>query len=180
MCKAIMPCIPKGPKPPLMTTSPELNSKTPGFNVSTVIKTGLLAGTLDICLAFLYSYINSKTPPLKILQYISKVAFGKTTFTDPAVLSITGLLVHFAIAMAWTVLFFILYRLLKPLRQYRIITAVVYGIFVWTMMNVVILPLWNDRPFEFKVDSAVINCLILVVAIGIPLSFSAYRHYLKK
>ncbi|MEO6540270.1 MAG: hypothetical protein ABIN74_04740 [Ferruginibacter sp.] len=150
------------------------------FPCSLILKAGLLAGTLDIVSAFIHSYIKSGTAPAVILQYISKVAFGKTTFTDPTVLAITGLLVHFAIAFTWTIIFFFLYTRIKLLRQNRILTAIIYGIFVWTMMSILILPLWNNKPFVFKAENALISALILVIAIGLPLSIIAHNYYSKK
>jgi uncharacterized membrane protein YagU involved in acid resistance len=161
-----------------MTFTTHSNSKPPV--VSTIIKAGLLAGTLDILSAFLYSYIKRGTSPQTVLQYISKVAFGKTTITNPAILSITGLLVHFVIAMIWSLLFFILYHKLKLMRQNKIITGILYGLVVWAVMNIVVLPLWNNKAFVFSPESSPINALILIVAIGLPLSYIAHRHYSKK
>lgn len=161
-----------------MTFTTNSNIKPPV--VYTIIKAGLLAGTLDILSAFLYSYIKRGTHPEVVLQYISKVALGKTTFTDPTILTITGLLIHFAIAMSWTVLFFILYGQLKLIRQNKMFTGIVYGLVVWTVMNMVVLPLWNHKPFVFNPESSSINALILIVAIGLPLSYIAHRHYSKK
>ena len=162
-----------------MTPATHSNSKLPGAPVSTIIKAGLIAGTLDICSAFIYGYIKGTSPGI-ILKYISKTAFGKTTFTDQAILMISGLLVHFAIAMSWAIIFFILYRYIKLMRQNRVLTGIIYGLIVWTMMNVVILPLHNHKPFVFKPESSTINALILIIAIGLPLSFIAHNYYSKK
>ncbi|MEO7306280.1 MAG: hypothetical protein ABIR78_13080 [Ferruginibacter sp.] len=150
------------------------------FPGSLILKAGLLSGTLDILSACLYSYIKKGTAPTLILQSISKVALGKTTYTNPTVLAITGLLVHFAIAFSWTVIFFFLYSRAKLMRQNRMLTAIIYGIFVWAMMSMVILPLWNNKPFVFKAENASISAMILVIAIGLPLSFIAHNHYSKK
>ncbi len=149
---------------------------------STIIKAGLLVGVLDICLAFLYSYVKRDTSPATVLQYISKVVFpaGPGGSTNPTLLIITGLLIHFAIAMVWTILFFVLYRALKLIKLNRIVTAFIYGLFVWAMMSIVILPLWNNRPFTFNLESLSINALILIVGIGLPLSFIAHRYYSKE
>lgn len=147
---------------------------------SLIIKAGLIAGALDICLAFLYSYIKRGSNPATVLQYISKVAFGKATFSDSVILTITGLIVHFVIAMAWAILFFILYRILKLVKQNKIVTGIGYGLFVWTIMNIVVLPLWNNKPFVFNPESSLINAAILIVAIGLPLSFIAHQYYSKK
>jgi hypothetical protein len=162
-----------------MNTTVNSKGKRAAIPVSTIIKAGLITGVLDICLAFFYSYLKRGTDPATVLQYISKVALGNTTFSDPALLIITGLLVHFAIAMAWAILFFILYRSLKLLKQNKIVTGIVYGLFVWAMMSIVILPLWNNKPFVFNAESSSINAAILFVAIGLPLSFIAHNYYSK-
>ncbi|MEP7256242.1 MAG: hypothetical protein ABI666_10745 [Ferruginibacter sp.] len=163
-----------------MTFSTNSNSKPPGASLATIIKTWLLAGTLDILSAFTYYYIKTEKNPLNVLSYVSKVALGETTFTSTGLQQLSGLLVHFAIAFSWTIFFFIMYPRLKWLQLNKFITAVVYGIFVWTMMNLVILPLWNNKAFVYKGETSIINCLILIVAIGIPLSFIAHNQYSKK
>jgi uncharacterized membrane protein YagU involved in acid resistance len=112
-----------------------------------------------------------------VLVYVSKVALGKTTFTDTGLQQITGLLVHFAIAISWAVLFFVLYRYIKLMRLNKMVTGIVYGLVVWTVMNRLLLPLWNNKPFVFNAESATINVLILIMAIGLPLSFMAHRYY---
>lgn len=162
-----------------MTHTNNSNNKPVGV-VATIIKAGLLAGALDICFAFLYSYIKRGITPSVVLQYISKIVFGKTAFSNTAILNITGLLVHFTIAMGWAIIFFILYRRLKLIRINKIVTAIIYGLFVWTMMNVLLLPLWNQKPFVFNPESSSINAAILIIAIGLPLSFMANRYYSKK
>ena len=164
----------------IMTTITPPGNTPPGPGIPTIIRAGLLAGTLDICSAFIYSYIKRGTAPQTVLQYVSKVALGKTTFSDPTVQAITGLLVHFTIAMSWAFIFFILYRNLKWMRQNKILTGILYGLLVWTVMNVILLPLWNHKPFVFNPENSTINALILIVAIGLPLSFIAHRHYSKK
>jgi uncharacterized membrane protein YagU involved in acid resistance len=142
-----------------------------------IIKAGLIAGLLDICLAFLYSYIKRGTSPETVLQYIGSVAFGKTAISNPVMLTISGLLVHFAIAMGWTILFFILYRSLRLQRINWILAGLVYGLFVWAMMSMLVLPLWNDRPYTFNAEAASINAFILIVAIGLPVSYFANKLY---
>ncbi len=144
--------------------------------ISTILKAGLLAGTLDICSAFIYSYIKDVTPE-RVLQYISKTALGKDTFTDPTVLWVSGLLIHYCIAMGWTIIFFLLYPRLNLIKLNRILTAVIYGLFVWTMMNVVILPIHNHKSFVFKPEGSTVNAIILILAIGMPLSFFAHSFY---
>lgn len=157
-----------------------MNNNTSPYNKSTpvlIFRAGLLAGVFDILSAFLYYYVKSGKNPLNILNYISKVALGENGFPGSGLQQVSGMLIHFIIAFGWTILFFILYPRLKWLRVNKYVTAIVYGSFVWGMMNVVILPLWNNRAFEFKGETTIVNWLILVVAIGMPLSFIASRYY---
>lgn len=147
---------------------------------SLIITAGLLAGTLDILSAFTYYFIKTGKDPLNVLSFVSKTALGETAFSNTSLQQVTGLLVHFAIAFGWAILFFILYPRIKWLHFNKFITAIVYGIFVWTMMNMLILPLWNNKTFVFKPESSTINCVILIFAIGMPLSFIASKYYAKR
>jgi len=162
-----------------MTNSNNQKNKVPLFPASLIIRAGLIAGTLDICLAFLYSYIKRGTTPAKVLQYISNTVFKKAAFTEPVVLSAMGMLIHFAIAMGWTLFFFMIYCKLKLFRANALVTGVAYGLFVWTMMNTMFLPLWNSKPYIFNAESFVLNAGILIIAIGLPLSCMAKQQYIK-
>lgn len=183
MCITVKPASHKYTKTSKMTANANSNSKPTRFSFSTIIKAGLIAGTLDICFACLYSYIKNGPGPIGILQYISTVVFsagpggGKETIANQTILAISGLLIHFAIAMGWTIIFFILYPRLKLMRLNKFITAILYGLFVWTMMNIVIVPLWRSKAFVFKPEPALINAAILIVAIGLPLSLIAHKYY---
>ncbi|HMU11014.1 MAG TPA: hypothetical protein PKC54_13475 [Ferruginibacter sp.] len=160
-----------------------MNNNTSPFSKSTpvlIFRAGLLAGVLDILSAFLYYYVKSGKNPLNILNYISKVALGENGFPGSGLQQVSGLLVHFIIAFGWTILFFILYPRLKWLQVNKFFTAIIYGSFVWAMMNVLILPLWNNKVFEFKGETTIVNWLILIIAIGMPLSFIASRNYHQK
>jgi len=69
---------------------------------------------------------------------------------------------------------------MKALSKNKILTGILYGIFVWMIMNLVVVPLSSigKRPFVFV--SVLINVLILIVCIGIPLSFMANKFYKKQ
>ena len=62
-----------------------------------------------------------------------------------------------------------------------IVVGLVYGIIVWLIMNLVVLPLSNagiSRPF--KVKGVVTGVLILMFFIGLPISIFAHRYYVRK
>ena len=90
-----------------------------------------------------------------------------------------GLVFHYIIAFSFTILFFLLYPKLTILSKNRIITGIVYGLFIWAFMNLVVVPLSNVVHRPFKLEGMLINMAILVVLIGIPLSFMANAYYRK-
>ena len=162
-----------------MATKTSLNISTVRIPASLIIKAGVVAGILDICFAFLYSYIKRGTNPVTVLQNVAKFVLGKETITNAVILSITGLLIHFIIALLWAALFFILYRRLNLMKINKIVTGILYGLFVWTIMNVVLLPLWSHKPFVFNPESSTINAVILILAIGMSLSLIAHQYFSK-
>jgi uncharacterized membrane protein YagU involved in acid resistance len=135
-----------------------------------VLKAWLIAGTIDICLAFLYSYIKNDVTPDKVLSYISKIAF-KGNITSTALPVITGLLVHYIIALVWTMIYYKAAPKAYLLRSNFWLGAVIYGLFVWGMMNLVIVPIWTGKPVKLDPVNSPANAVILIIAIGIPLSY---------
>jgi len=73
--------------------------------------------------------------------------------------------------------FFLIYPKLKLQSWNRVITAVLYGIFIWIIMNRLVVPMSNASVSAFNLKQAVIAALILIAAIGLPLSFIAHRFY---
>jgi hypothetical protein len=115
---------------------------------------------------------------VNILVYISSGIFGNDAFTmDRTAMGVLGMACHYFIAFAWTLLFFTVYPRMPFLSRNRFLTGVGYGVFVWTMMSQIIVKLSNTPKGPFKLSGAIINAGILCVAIGIPLSYLAYRHY---
>jgi uncharacterized membrane protein YagU involved in acid resistance len=55
------------------------------------------------------------------------------------------------------------------------LTGVVYGIFIWLVMNLIVVPLSNTGSWPFTIDNAVINATILSACIRLPLSYLAHR-----
>ncbi len=151
------------------------NGNTRWSVFSIIILSWLLVGTLDICSAFLHSYLKRGTMPGAILRYIASTAFGKDRFTDPKIANIAGLLVHYSIALGWTILFFFLYRRFRWMQKNVLATGIGYGFFIWAFMNILLLPVWNNKAYVFKAEPAIVNALILMAAIGLPLALLAKK-----
>jgi uncharacterized membrane protein YagU involved in acid resistance len=144
---------------------------------SAVLKAGFIVGCLDIISALIYFRIRTGRDPLIVLKYISSAVLGKSAFTGGTSVVLLGLLFHFLIAFAFTLLFFLLYPKLANIRKNRLLLGILYGLFIWTIMNLLIVPSTLITRAPFNWTGAIINMLILIVAIGIPLSWMANRYY---
>ena len=161
-------------EPKIITQSDSLSSAGPW---RTIILTGLLAGTLDAIAAI----VVSQASPAAVFKFIASGAFGAgKAFSGGDIMIVWGVLFHYFIALSWTVLFFFMYPALPWMRKNKYITGLLYGIFVWIIMNRVVIPLSEipQRPFNLK--GALTGMSILMVAIGLPISILTHRYYLRK
>ncbi|HEX5150953.1 MAG TPA: YqhR family membrane protein [Parafilimonas sp.] len=154
----------------------ERNNKSSA--TKTILLTGFIAGTLDILAAFfVYSFIMNVVTPLQILNGIAAGVFGKTVIGSKTVMALIGLLFHYFIAFSFTIGYFLVYPYAKFLHHNKIITGLLYGIFVWMVMNLIVLPLSNARHAPFSWVPALRGCLILMFCIGLPIALLTARHY---
>lgn len=139
--------------------------------------TSLVAGTLDIAAAMLNFFIATGKNPARVPQFIASGVFGDDAFSDDALMPAYGLFFHYCVATSWTILFFIAYPKMRLLAKYRILNGVVYGIVVWIIMTQIVLPLSNVRQRPFNPGTALLGISILMVCIGLPISFGAEKFY---
>jgi hypothetical protein len=147
--------------------------------LKTVALAGLLVGTLDITAALVKFYSKTGKDPLIVLKYIASAVVGKeAAYSGGNKMAALGLLLHFLIAFIWTIFFFWIYPKLKFLSFNRILTGILYGIFIWAIMSYVVVPMSKaSSGGAFNLKQAAIDTLILIGAIGLPLSFIAHKYY---
>jgi hypothetical protein len=148
--------------------------------ISKTIKAGLIVGTLDILSAFIYYFMKTgEKGVFNVLKFVASGVFGKAAFSGGNKMIIAGLVLHYIIAFAFTIFFFWLFPKIKAFSKNIILPGIVYGIFIWIVMNLVVVPLSNIGIGPFTIVNALINVIILIVCIGIPLSFMANAFYEK-
>lgn len=141
-----------------------------------VAKAGLITGTLDGLSASLQYVIVTGKNPILVFQYISSAVFGQDAFSSADAYGPLGILFHYIIATGWSTLFIMAYPKVSLLRGNIAVTAVIYGIFVWCMMNLVIVPMTRIPARPFNLTSAAIAAGILIVAIGLPLAIIGKKY----
>jgi len=141
----------------------------------------LVAGTLDILGAItVYVWIMKRLTAIQLLQGIAKGAFGKSAFEGGTKMALAGLGFHFIIAFSFTIFYFFIFPLIPFLKKQRVISGLLYGVFVWCIMNLVVLPLLQIANIPVKWDSIVRGAAILMLCIGLPVSLIVSSYHLRK
>jgi len=140
-----------------------------------IFLSGLLVGTADLLAAFISFYINTGKSPVPIVsKFIASGVFGRAALKGGAEMIAAGIFFHYIIAVLFTIFFFWLYQRWAALSKNRVITGIVYGIFAWTIMSLIVVPLSKTPPLPASsVGRKLIAILILITMIGLPLSFIA-------
>lgn len=149
-----------------------MSTRTPA---GAALKAGLIAGLLDISAAFIQYYLRTGKNPLTVLKFIASGVFGRRALTGGTDMILWGLVFHFGIALSFAALYFWLAARWPALRRAWIVFGMVYGLFVWAVMNLLVVPLSRtpERPFSWP--GALVAMAILIVCIGLPIAYGAKR-----
>lgn len=140
-------------------------------NFLTVSWIGLVVGTLDIGENLIFNAFRHVTPTM-VFQYIASGLIDGRSFTLGAESVALGIVIHYCIAMAWTVLFYLLSRKLLFLTRYAAISGIIYGGVAYIFMNFVVLPLTAVpvAPKAMTLPSRVSGVLALLFCVGFAVS----------
>lgn len=146
--------------------------KTVKNGVGNILLATFIAGTLDIfCAVVVYALILGKTTPLKILQSIAAGAVGKQAYEGGLATAGYGLFLHFFITLLFAIFYFILFLFIAFLKRQRTICGTIYGIFIWLVMNLIVLPTVFPGIMPGDANAILIGMTIVIVAVGIPIAY---------
>lgn len=144
--------------------------------VWTVVWIGLVAGTLDISENIIFNAFRHITPWM-IFQYIASGLIDGKSFTLGGASVALGVAIHYAIAMAWTVIFYLLSRRLLVLTRQATICGIAYGGVVYIIMNFLVLPMTRvpHARAAATVASRASGVLALLFCIGLAIALLVKR-----
>ncbi len=146
--------------------------------VYAILVAAIVAGSLDALAAIVvYGPILGKASIGQIFRGISSGAFGKTAFEEGRIMAVYGILFHYFIALCFAGFYFLIYPGIKFLRAQKLAAGIIYGLFVWVIMNLVVLPLSKIPYRGFQAWPVLKAVLILVLMVGIPISIIIDAHY---
>ena len=137
---------------------------------------GLSAGVLDITAAFINSGRRGRSP-VWVLQSVAGGWLGSSTFNGGLKTAALGLVTHFFIATTVAAVYCVASLRLPWLTRLAVISGMLYGIVVYLMMYMVVLPLsaYHFKFFNQPVTAILIGVLIHIFCVGLPIALVVRR-----
>ena len=145
------------------------------MNFQPILWGGLVAGTLDICAAFLTAWLRRGVSPAALLRFVASGLLGPPAFTGGAKTAAIGLALHFLIATVATAVFYFASRKLLFLIERPVHFGLLYGVAVYLFMNFVVLPLSLVPRGPITVSGFLIGLLTIMFCVGLPIALIVRR-----
>ncbi len=139
---------------------------------------GFLAGILDLTAALATNAWRGLSPT-RVLQAISSGLLGMSAYGGGHSTAALGVMLHFLIAFTVAAIYCAASRKLRFLVRQPILWGVLYGVVVYFVMNLIVLPL-SAFPHNISLSlvTVVTGLVIHMLFVGLPISLTA-RRYLK-
>jgi hypothetical protein len=149
-----------------------------GRAIKAVLCAWLLAGTLDIAAASIYYPLASGVKVMTLLQGIASGVAGDNAFAGGLATAALGVALHYLIALIWTLVLFMVFRSVYALFANRFLIGMAYGIVVWIVMNLIVLPGSRVHQAPFNLSKAIVGTVILMFCIGLPIAMILGKYHL--
>jgi uncharacterized membrane protein YagU involved in acid resistance len=148
--------------------------------LSAILIGGAIGGTLDITYAIGFSAMRG-VPPMRILQSVASGLLGAPAFSGGMLTAGLGFALHFFIAFAAAAIFYLASRAMPILTRHSIIAGLIYGLLIYAVMNLVVLPLSAyPRKVSFPLVVLMTGLFVHMFFIGLPISLAVRRASLTK
>jgi len=128
---------------------------------------------MDITSAIVLTLLRGGTI-MRLMQFIASGLLGKSAFQGGLATAALGLVLHFVIAFGLVTVFYFASRKLAFLRQHPVPSGIAYGLIVFAVMNLIVLPLSAATP-RHSLSGDLIQIAIHMFIIGLPTSLLLHR-----
>jgi hypothetical protein len=144
--------------------------------VVSVVRVGLIAGTLDITENIAFNAFRHITPVM-IFQFIASGLTGAWAFHAEIASVALGVAIHYTIALFWTALYYAASRWVVILIRRPVVCGLLYGAVVYLIMNFVVLPMARvpHAHAAMTLASRVSGVLALLLCIGLTVGLLTAR-----
>ena len=138
-----------------------------------ILITGLIVGAMDITSAIVITLLHGGTIT-RLMQFIASGLLGKSAFQGGLATAALGLALHFVIAFGLVTVFYFASCKLAFLRGRPVLSGIAYGLIVFAIMNLIVLPLSAATP-RHSLSGDLIQIAIHMFIIGLPTSLLLHR-----
>ena len=149
--------------------------------LKTIFVTACIVAVVDGLAAVGITLALSSSSPVRVFQYIASGLLGTSAFSGGLFTAAIGLICHFFIALVWTTLFFIFHRQVSNLLPQKFLKSILYGIIIWTGMNLIVVPLSRvPSGGSQDITRILIGIITLILAAGLPMAHRFDQYYLSR
>ena len=149
-------------------------------SIKTILWSGLVAGVLDAIAGVIVYFIFFKLNPFQVLQFIASGIHGPEAINGGVLMMLAGTFYHFIIAYVVAIIYFILYPKIELLRTNKVLMGLVYGLGIWLVMNLLVLPVSNIPKSPFDINLAITGIIWHMVLVGLPIALITAKYFSNK
>jgi hypothetical protein len=127
----------------------------------------LVVGALDALDAVVFFGLRG-VRPIRIFQSIAAGVLGRAAFEGGLATAVLGACLHFFIAFLVVLTFYLASRRAPVLTRHAVVSGLLYGLVVYLVMNLVVVPLSAASAVPPSVPVLVNGLLIHAFGVGLP------------
>ena len=114
---------------------------------------------------------------MRLLQSVASGMLGLAAYRGGWPTAFLGLMLHFIIAMSWAAIFYFAAEHFAVLTRRAVAAGIVYGLFIYGMMNLVVLPL-SALPgkVRFTPLPTITGLIVHMFGIGLTIALATRRY----
>ena len=146
-----------------------------GGRVRAIVAGGLAVAVLDAVDALVAYKLAYGMSPLVVYQFVASGLLGKAAFDGGATSALVGLAVHLLVAFTAAAVFVLASERLAGLRRRAVGWGVLFGVGVFTVMNLVVIPLSRIGASVPPLPLVANGILGHALLVGLPIALAARR-----
>lgn len=138
----------------------------------TILYGGLVVGVLDALDAVIFFGLQGMSP-INVYQYVASGLLGSASFNGGLATALLGLLFHFLISFAVAAVYYAASLILPMLVRRAVVCGLFYGVAVFLVMNLVVLPLSSTPKTPFSITGFLNGVIGHAILVGLPVALIA-------
>jgi len=141
-----------------------------------VLRAAAAVFVLDgLYVVLVFVLILRRTTVERLFQGIAYAVMGQAAFAGGWWAAFFGLLLHFSVALAWSVVWIFAYERSDLLRRATatpmraVLVGAAYGIFIWLAMHFLVLPFTHAKPGALLTFGSILVAVAHLLVVGPPI-----------